>query len=251
MKRILLISNSFGVDATRYLYGIARAAGEDAKIATLYIGGCSLYRHYRNMISGERAYTLYFNGSSTGFSVSLSEALLSDEWDVVTLQQNSASSGDTDTYVPFLKELADYVKKCVPKAQLYLHKTWAYSGDDAYARKIHSAGFETREDMLSAVYESYSDAEEMVDFHQVIPSFDAMNMLYDEVGEDTYRDGFHASFGIGRYTLACVWFETIFKKSVEGNTFCDFDVPISEDDVILAQKIAHDAVECGTYHFDD
>ena len=59
MKKILSISNSFGVDATRYLYGVARAAKEDIKIVTLYIGGCSLYRHYRNMLSDERKRDLF------------------------------------------------------------------------------------------------------------------------------------------------------------------------------------------------
>ena len=53
MKKILAISNSFGVDANRYLYGIARAAKEEIRVVTLYIGGCSLYRHYRNMLSEE------------------------------------------------------------------------------------------------------------------------------------------------------------------------------------------------------
>ena len=60
--KILAISNSFGVDGTRYLYGIARAAGDNFKVVTLYIGGCSLYRHYRNMLSEENAYSLYLNG---------------------------------------------------------------------------------------------------------------------------------------------------------------------------------------------
>ena len=55
MKKILAISNSFGVDANRYFHGVCRSAGEDIKVVTLYIGGCTLYRHYRNMLSGEAA----------------------------------------------------------------------------------------------------------------------------------------------------------------------------------------------------
>ena len=57
MKKILVVSNSFGEDANRYVYGIARGqkpARDDVKIVTLYIGGCSLARHYRNMLSGEK-----------------------------------------------------------------------------------------------------------------------------------------------------------------------------------------------------
>ena len=72
---ILAIGNSFSQDATRYLHRIARAAGVTLNVTNLYIGGCSLERHYRNMLSGERAYKLECNGEQTGFPVSLEEAL--------------------------------------------------------------------------------------------------------------------------------------------------------------------------------
>lgn len=241
MKKILAISNSFGVDANRYLYGIARAAGEKLKIVTLYIGGCSLYRHYRNMLSGERAYEMYFNGVATGFHVSLDEALLSDEWDVVTLQQSSPQSGDYGSYEPFLSELLAYVKKYAPKAKQYIHKTWAYSGDEAYAKKRLSAGFDSREEMLEAVDATYTKAINKIKVDGVIPSFEVMKDLYSEIGEKTYRDGFHASLGVGRYALGCVWFEVLFGKEVIGNTYRDFDVEVSEEEVALAQRIAHDS----------
>ena len=111
MKKILYISNSFGEDAARYLYGIARAAGENAKVVVLYIGGCSLYRHYRNMLSEAKAYDYIIDGIRTGLTVSLKETLLSDEWDYVTLQQSSPESGREETYFPYIIELAAYVRK--------------------------------------------------------------------------------------------------------------------------------------------
>ena len=37
--KILAIGNSFSNDATAYLYGMADAAGLEAKIVNLYIGG--------------------------------------------------------------------------------------------------------------------------------------------------------------------------------------------------------------------
>ena len=85
-------------------------------------------------------------------------------------------------------------------------------------------------------------AAEHIGADRIIPCLDAMCRLYDEKGDLTYRDGYHASLGIGRYTLACVWFMTIFEKDVEGNRYRDFDVEVTEDDVILAQDIAREAV---------
>ena len=65
---VLSIGNSFSEDATRYLHEIARADGERVNTANLYIGGCSLETHYKNMTSGDRAYKLQYNGQNTGFS---------------------------------------------------------------------------------------------------------------------------------------------------------------------------------------
>ena len=48
---VLLIANSYGVDATRYLHRIARADNVEINTVCLYIGGCSLSTHYRNMYS--------------------------------------------------------------------------------------------------------------------------------------------------------------------------------------------------------
>ena len=99
---VLAIGNSFSEDATRYLHGIARADGEVMNVTNLFIGGCSLERHYRNMLSGEAAYELQCNGHKTGFPVSLSEALLNRKWDVVTVQQVSNLSFVKDSYEPYI-----------------------------------------------------------------------------------------------------------------------------------------------------
>ena len=71
MTRILVISNSFGQDSVRYLHGISRAAKDEIRVANLYIGGCSLHRHYQNMLSGDDAYRYELNGTDTKINISL------------------------------------------------------------------------------------------------------------------------------------------------------------------------------------
>ena len=51
---VLSIGNSFSQDAQRYLHRIAKADGCNLNTFNLYIGGCPLSLHYRNMISEER-----------------------------------------------------------------------------------------------------------------------------------------------------------------------------------------------------
>lgn len=239
MLKILSVSNSFGVDSTRYLYGICRAAGVKVKVVTLYIGGCSLYRHYRNMLSEDAAYAYYINGMDSGLTVSMKQALLSDEWDIVSTQQCSPDSGDEASYFPYLTELAAYFRKYAPKAKLYLQSTWSFAAD---CPRFGKTAFTTREEMIPAVRAAYEKAAEAVSADGMIPSLEAMTQLYDAAGDRTYRDGFHASFGLGRYLLACVWFRTFFRKELEGNTFRDFDVEVTEEEILLAQKIANETV---------
>lgn len=71
---ILSIGNSFSQDAQRYLHKIAEADGYNLNTFNLYIGGCSLHRHYSNMLSEKEVYTLEMNGESANFMVSMKEA---------------------------------------------------------------------------------------------------------------------------------------------------------------------------------
>ena len=90
--QILSIGNSFSQDAQRYLSKIARANGELIQSFNLFIGGCPLSTHYRCMLNEKANYMLEMNGVGTGFYVSLKEALLTRDWDVITIQQVSSLS---------------------------------------------------------------------------------------------------------------------------------------------------------------
>ena len=242
--KILAIGNSYSTDATRYLHGIAHAGGVKLKVVNLYIGGCSLYRHYRNMLSGEKAYMMELNGVASGFYVSLKEALLSDEWDIVTLQQASHYSPHAATYEPYLSSLAAYVREHAPIAKLYIHQTWAY--ENGCPRLMDKAKMESSEKMLTLLTENYIAAAERISAAGIIPSGNAMYRYHSAVresGRSAFRDTFHANYGAGRYLLGCVWLKALCGKDAIGNPYRDFDVAVTEEEVLLAQEIAKAAVE--------
>ena len=240
--KILAIGNSFSQDATRYLYGIARADGVEVKVVNLYIGGCSLYRHYRNMLSDARAYEMQLNGMQSGFYVSLREALLSDEWDVVTLQQNSANSWREETYEPYLSRLAALVREYAPVAKLYIHKTWAYENGCA---RITKCGAESAERMFNGLTRAYERARDLVSADGMIYSGDAMYFLHSElrkIERTAYRDTFHAGLGMARYMLGLVWYGTLLGGDPLANTYSDLDKKVSEQYLTLVRQIAADVV---------
>ncbi len=231
--KVLAISNSFGLDANRYLHQIARTEGVGIDVATLFIGGCPLDLHYRNMISGRDDYYLYYNGAATGFKVSLEQALVSNLWDVITLQQGSIKSPKPETYTPYAQELYDYVKTIQPKAKILIHQTWAY--EDGH-EKMEKMGYMSAKEMFADIEKAYQLCADEIGADGIIPSGKVLMTLLDKGIEKVHRDQCHASFGLGRYALALLWFRMLTGKSVAENTFCDFDEPIPEEHIRIAKE---------------
>ena len=230
---ILAIGNSFSADATRYLHQIARADGKTACVANLYISGCPLEKHFRNLMGDTRAYTLYYNGMNTGFSVSIKEALLNRSWDVVTLQQASGRSPKPDSYYPYIDVLADYVRKYAPKAKLIIHQTWAYEQGSA---KLENAGYADHRDMFADIKKAYAMAADKISADGIIPSGEMFQYLLANGFEKVHRDTYHATHGAGRYALGLLWYRMLFGACVTDNPFCDFDEPMSEAEMSIIKK---------------
>ena len=138
--KVLSIGNSFSQDAQRYLHGIAAAAGEKCKCVNLYIGGCTLKTHYQNLFGNRDLYNVEVNGESLNLYCNINEVLVSDDWDVITIHQQSFRSCDFETMRPYIKKIADEIRKICSDSKLYLHQTWA---DETGAKRMVAAGYNT------------------------------------------------------------------------------------------------------------
>lgn len=235
--KILSIGNSFSQDAQRYLYGIARSDGTFIKNVNIYIGGCTLSRHYRNLLDdSKKPYSFEINGiTNTGIFTSIKEALLSDEWDYVTVQQQSLASCDFETFIPYIDTLCEHIRLYCPKAKIILLRTWGYKEGSA---KLENAGYATHADMFADIQKAYTQAEERTGAEFTVPLGDAVALAVKKRAENIYRDDFHMSLGFGRYLLALVLYGKITGRPIENITFSDLDKPISEEELLLAKEIA-------------
>jgi hypothetical protein len=227
--QVLTIGNSFSEDAARYLHGIAEADGVGLEVTNLFIGGCSLERHCRNMQTDERAYVLQQNGRDTGICVSLRETLQGRQWDVVTIQQVSHLSFNRESYLPYVMDLAKFVRECVPQARLYLHQTWAY--EEGSERLFHVAGYGCAADMLRDVVRVNAEIAHLIGADGVIPSGELFGALSRRGIAGLHRDTFHASLGLGRYALGTLWYRVLTSRPVSGNSFHDLDEAVSADEM--------------------
>ena len=226
--QILSIGNSFSQDAQRYLSKIARANGELIQSFNLFIGGCPLSTHYRCMLNEKANYMLEMNGVGTGFYVSLKEALLTRNWDVITIQQVSSLSPKYESYQPYLNAVIEYVRKMVPKAKIAVHQTWAYEIDSDHGGFLHYN--RDQKEMYRRICDCTEMACRLIGA-TVLPSGPVVQYLRENAPEFDYkggalslnRDGFHLSWDYGRYAAAATWFKVLTGNVPSVNAFPEWD----------------------------
>lgn len=240
MIKVLSIGNSFSEDAQRYLHGIARADGVDMKTVNLYIGGCSLAKHYRNMLSGNAAYDFQINGINyTGIKISIDDALLLDSWDYITIQQQSLASCDAETFIPYVDELCAKIRKYCPKAKILMLETWGYKEG---SKMLLDAGYAKHEAMLFDIRKAYKKIAERIGADGTAYAGEAVLLANKEGYERIYRDEFHMSKGFGRYMIGLVVYGTLTGNEIKENSFRDFDEALTDEDITLAKRIASDVL---------
>ena len=213
MKKIniLMIGNSFSVDAARYTHQISLGSDVEIELGVLYVGGCSLEQHINFIKDGSTPYEWFINDISTGRYISLKDALLMKEWDYITLQQVSVFSGLKETYYPFINELISYVRKYQKTAKLVLHKTWPYETGFDNTNFAHYNY--DRKTMYECINKTYADVSKDLAIDIIIRSGDIIEMAIEKYGEHYHKDGFHLNEE-GRY-LAALGFVHTFNSNVK------------------------------------
>jgi len=140
-RHVLTIGNSFSVDLGKYLPKVAKDQGVKLDLMNLYIGGCSLERHWNNVLSNDvdTAFKPYYFmrnglGKFKDGHVNVCDALRAADWDFVTLQQASHLSWKPETYHPWGDNLVRKVRELAPRAKIVLQETWSYTPWDKRLR---------------------------------------------------------------------------------------------------------------------
>lgn len=240
--KILAVGNSFSDDGVEYLDELAQAAGIKLIIGNLYIGGCSLERHWNNVRNELPAYDYRKNveGHQTNTpKTTLQEALQDEEWDYITVQQVSQNSGLYDTYYPYIDSLLTYLKAHArnPEVEFAIHQVWSYAWNSTHPGFANYDNNQLK--MYRDIVETVDKVARKEKIHIIIPSGTAIQTGRALMGDRMNRDGFHLGWGLGRYLAACTWFET-FLGPVNGNSYRPEGVTPQE--ATIAQRIAHIAV---------
>ena len=206
---VLMIGNSFRVDAARYTHQISLGSDVEIELGVLYVGGCSLEQHVNFIKEGSAPYEWFINGEATGRYISLKEALLMKKWDYITLQQVSVYSGLLDTFYPYINQLVEYVREYQEEATLVLHKTWPY--ETGFTNTNFEHYNYDRKTMYACINNAYEQVSKDLGIKIIIRSGDVIEAAIEKYGEHFHKDGFHLN-DEGRY-LAALGFVYTFATS--------------------------------------
>lgn len=245
--KILAIGNSFSVDAMEYLYGMLVDLGyEKIVLGNLYIAGCTLETHATNFQNNSASYTYYLNTTGTWnktASYKPMDALSSEQWDIITMQQGSPKSGQAQTYDTYLASLVTSVMAVCPDSELAWHMTWAYQ-----ATSTHS-GFANYSNDQMTMYNAILNAVQTKVvptgwFSKVIPNVTAVqNMRTSFVGDNLTRDGYHMSYDKGRYLTALGYAKALTGRDLDKVTYTPSNYTYNEKEILAMKDAVNKAYE--------
>src|SRR5574344_1924352 len=235
--KVLMIGNSFSVCVLKQMPQIAADLGCKLDLCSLYIGGCPLVKHAKNLAATNGAYGVTWNycgitnkTDAVPFTVGeksrgdLRPMLAADKWDIVTIQQASHESWKPESYQPYADEVIAAIRELAPQAEIVIQQTWSYCKADKRVCNHADGGPGTwgfdqtgMYDRLTASYGALAKAHGF----RIIPSGLAVQKFRqarnvttakgDVVGAGT--DTFHFNYK-GEYLQALVWAGMLFGKDV-------------------------------------
>ena len=265
---ILIFGHSYGVDCTEHLPKLIDAAGiNSVRIARFYKGNCSLQERYKFF---QEDWPKGYNECEPGHTewverpCTFREAINARKWDYVIFQNSLENEGRYKMAQPYLNDMISYIRevsneKFGSEPEICWNMFWPISYTLSYTQtKTQSFRMSFYDHNPEKMFQAYMEAtkELMKDtgISNIVPSGTAiMNLRASYLNtiemQDFTRDGYHMSFGAGRYAAACVLFEHFIKPhygiSVLGNSLRlpDYKQPVTDDNADFIQRCAVAAVE--------
>ncbi len=227
---VLFIGNSFSIDTSTALPEIFNSIGiSNVHVYVLYKGGCSMKQHYEYYKSGENVYELWQydiqGGRKIETACNIRDVMRREPYDVVVFQQYSFDSGDYSSYEPYLSKIiqAYNITKLSPRTTFAFNQTWAYSSKHKNIGK-----YGTPAQMYKKICDSVKKMKAISGIDVVIPCGTAVqnarNVASLVTENEFTRDNQHIDLYMGRYLLACTFFEAIIAPCMGRNIRNDITI---------------------------
>ena len=249
--KVMILGNSYSVDATAYLDELVTAAKIDKRQLCVYNGVINGggFEDWINKYNSKETVSLerVTGGIQMESKQSLGK-LLNQNWDVILLLQVSRRSYDWNSFVDNVPILLDIIRSnCLnSNVKIAYQIPWGHN--------VYSTPHEFRGNIECA-----RRIMNEFDIQHIVPVGVAVqNARNTSLNTDLYLtwDNWHLCYGVGKYVAACTFFESIISPlahiSVVGNSSVhpltnkektyDGSVAVDEDNRLLCQKCAYFAV---------
>ena len=219
----LAIGNSFSDPVWKSMPPVAAAMGCELDIASAMIGGADLKKHWNKFLEAQtnanyRPYSFHRSicgKSIRGTKVNLIEALMTNDWDVVTVQQASHCSMLPRTYAPYGDDLVSAIRKICPKAKIYVQETWYYL---PFGAKDLASGVAQQREEHDKIVNAYADFARRVSADGIIPMGSAVQLFRNRLPV-VYRENDSGGDVVGN-NLSFEKDETGHWRLAKGSDFC-------------------------------
>ena len=265
--RVLMIGNSFSISVCTYMPEVAKSMGVRLELGSLYIGGCSLQKHWSNWVASTNVnfapydFDYYVDGVRVRHEkLNLRESLSIADWDVVTFQQASTLSWVAKSYHPHAEKLQEAIRSHLPNAEFVWQETWSYLPWDPNLKRWKF----DRNEMYARLHRAYADVA-AAQRQRIVPTGTAIQLWRQKLpvnctenstggdvcgsssafkkkgdGSFVYKgDTIHLN-GYGKYLQALVWTAKLFGVDVRK---CDYAPKwLPSEKAALMKEVAMEAV---------
>ena len=260
--KILLLGHSYGVDCTEHLPALLVEAGiTNVRIGCFIKGNCSLEERWN--LAFQPAVYLECAPGETNYEkrqATMPEILQERPWDIVIFQTSLENEGRYETVQPWLNQLITLIcgesrTRYGRTPELWWNCFWPISvllenkpEQERSTYRLSFYGGSSRK-MYKAYVKTARKIVRRTAVDRIIPSGAAImdlrrsSLNTPEMKEFT-RDGYHLSFGAGRYAAACTLFETLITPrygiSAVGNPLRlpDLVTPVTDENAEALQRAA-------------
>ena len=242
--KVLLIGNSFSQDTCYLASNAAKAMGlENAVISNLYIGAGSISDHIYRYKQGATAQYQYLSskGNWTNKNATLEEAVKSENWDYIILQQVSPLSGEVNSFES-VNTLMDIIEPMCPSARFAWNMTWAYQStfEDGRFERYDSDQTKMYNSIVSAT-QAKIVTNERIDL--IVPTGTVIqNVRTSYIGDNLTRDGYHLNETLGRQIAALALVHALTGASIDGVNTTNYNKLSDAEALVVAKEAIKNAI---------
>lgn len=220
--KIFFLGNSFAVQSVEYLAKICQSNGFKITIGVSYVGGATLQAYDQYYGKSKESTTLnpyqkYKNGewiySGEDHNINIYDKLTDEDWDVLSIQQGSASADSYATYQPYAQNLIDWFNKEMQysggKAAYLI--PWAWS-DDRLQSYTTAGDSTTHDQMYDGIIGATRELKSDIPFGVIYPVGVAIENLYllgYTTNDILSSDGLHLGSEIAKFTAGYCLFRVL------------------------------------------